>query len=83
MLLTEVERRIDLRPSILIVGTKTDLTNKAAVDTSDLDYFMEVFDISFAECSANDDVGVNEVFETITGAILKRVIAEKEEKRFK
>ena len=64
----------------MLVGTKTDLADKAVVSTDAAYEFAESRGLSLAECSAKDGIGVDEIFETIVDNALERLITEKEEK---
>ena len=75
--MNDVERYALDQVNCILVGTKIDLSDRIAVDTATgLDQANQL-EIPFAECSSKDNVGVDDVFELITGVILGRVTATK------
>ena len=78
--LSEIDRYACEDTNRLIVGTKTDLADKRAVDTATALEFAKSVGVPLVECSSKDNVGVDEVFEVITDAILERMISNQGEK---
>ena len=54
--------------AIILVGTKSDLPR--AVDEGSIQRLIDLIGCKYVECSAKDDVGVNEVFEELTKEVM-------------
>ena len=54
--------------SIILVGTKSDLPR--AVSERRVEAFLREVQLPYMECSARDDVGVDEVFDKLTKMVL-------------
>ena len=81
--LNDIDRYACENVNVLLVETKIDLTEEIVVSTDTAYEFAESRGLTLVRCSAKDNVGVSEVFETIADEVLERVITEKEEKERK
>jgi Ras-related protein Rab-1A len=54
----------------LLVGNKTDLDSKRTVKTDDAIEFAKMNDMTFIECSAKIDTGIDDIFKPIIRAII-------------
>ena len=71
--LSEIGRLACENINIMIAGTKIDMADKVDVSSDAARDLADACDASFVECSAKDNICVDEMFDTITGIILERI----------
>ena len=72
--LSEIERYACENVNRLLVGNKSDLTSKRAVETASAKEFADSLGIPFLETSAKNATNVEEAFITMAGEIKNRMI---------
>ncbi|XP_060647190.1 ras-related protein Rab-7a-like [Drosophila nasuta] len=59
---------------VALVGTKIDLENEREVSKQEAEDWCKSFSIPYFECSAKDDINVQEVFEAMTAKLAMKCI---------
>jgi len=72
--LQEIDRYACENVNKLLVGNKSDLTNKRVVDTNTAKEFAETLGIPFLETSAKNATNVEQAFLTMAGEIKNRMV---------
>ena len=73
----ELKEYSETNPSIILVGNKIDLPNKA-VSTEEVKEIADKYDVNFFEVSALTGEGIDNIFDNITNEIYNSKIEEKE-----
>uniref|UniRef100_A0AAY5EBP0 RAB1A, member RAS oncogene family b n=1 Tax=Electrophorus electricus TaxID=8005 RepID=A0AAY5EBP0_ELEEL len=71
--LQEIDRYASKNVNKLLVGNKSDLTNKKVVNNKTAQDFADSLDIPFLEASAKNSINVEQAFMTMAAEIKKRM----------
>ncbi|KAL7712507.1 Uncharacterized protein QTN25_009831 [Entamoeba marina] len=58
---------------IIVVGNKIDLENERQISYEEGQQLANEWNVDFIECSAKEDINVNELFETITLSVIENL----------
>lgn len=70
---TEIDRNCDNDVQRILVGNKSDDTERRQIPYSEGKLFAERMGIPFIEASAKENLNVEEIFETITRKIMENI----------
>lgn len=59
--------------NIVLIGNKCDLTDKKVIDTEKGKELAKEYNIQFFECSAKNDINVNEAFTSLVKQVTDRI----------
>lgn len=74
--ISQIQQHADVHVNKILVGNKCDMTDEKVVSTEEGQKLAKEFGIAFWECSAKNDINVDDSFIAIARAVKDRLVAD-------